>query len=161
MPKWIDRIVKIDNALERVERLLAVSLFTLLIGLICINVFTRNILHLASHRLFESAPTVVLWLALVGAALALKQQRHIKIELLLRFLPPAGRRMAAGLTSLFAMGVCAVLAHAGILFVQNEITLFGARGWSAGCYALFFTLALFRFSLRLLKAAGEPQRPPS
>lgn len=147
MLKWM---VQIDNAIERVERVVLVSLFTLLISLVCINIFSRNILHMASHSLLELAPNVVLWLALVGGTLALKQQRHIKIELLLRFLPPAVQWLAVILTCLFAMGVCALLAFAGIAFVWNEVALFGLRGCLAGCYTLFFSLAFLRFLFRLL-----------
>jgi TRAP-type C4-dicarboxylate transport system permease small subunit len=161
MPKWIKWFKKIDNGLEKIERALAVILFTLLIGMICGNIFARNVLHVSSYRLLELAPTVVLWLALVGATLALKHRRHIKIELLLRFLPRALQTLAVSLTSLFAMGVCAVLAYAGMAFVRNEIVLFGARGWPAACLALFFALACFRFTLRLLEpwCRDQAERP--
>jgi TRAP-type C4-dicarboxylate transport system permease small subunit len=151
MPELTAWFKKIDNTLEKIERALAVILFTLLIGMICGNIFARNVLHISSSRFLELAPAVVLWLALVGATLALKHQRHIKIELLLRLLPRTIQILAVSLTSLFAMGVCAVLAYAGIAFVRNEIVLFGARGWASGCLALFFLLALFRFTLRLIQ----------
>jgi TRAP-type C4-dicarboxylate transport system permease small subunit len=143
-------IEKIDRGLEKLERGLAVGLFALLISMICINVFARNVLHMASHRLLELSPSVVLWLALVGATLALKHDRHIKIELLLRFFSPHGQRLAMVVTSLFAMGVCAVLAYASVIFVYNEIMLFGPKGWAAVCFPLFFSTACFRFALRLL-----------
>ncbi len=149
--EWIEWMKRLDNGLEKIERAVTVILFTLLMGMICGNILVRNILHASSHRLLELAPTVVLWLALVGATLALKRRRHIKIELLLRFLPRALQTLAVTLTSLFALGVCAALAYSGIAFVRNEIVLFGARGWSAGCFVLFFALAFFRFSLRLLQ----------
>jgi TRAP-type C4-dicarboxylate transport system permease small subunit len=161
MPKWMEWFNKIDNGLEKIERALAVILFTLLIGMICGNIFARNVLHISSYRFLELAPAVVLWLALVGATLALKHQRHIKIELLLRFLPRALQTLAVSLTSLFAMGVCAVLTYAGIAFVRNEIVLFGARGWLAGCLVLFFALACFRFALRLLQPWSRDQEERS
>lgn len=154
MLEWI---VKIDDGLEKLERVLAVGLFSLLIGMICVNIFTRNFLHWTSHHLIELSPTVVLWLALVGATLALKHHRHIKIELLLRFFPRYGRRLAVGLTSLFAMGVCGVLVFAAVPFVLNEIVLFGTRGWPTICFPLFFATAFLRFCLRFLsswRAAG-------
>ena len=154
MRKWI---LKIDNGLEKIERGVAVGLFSLLIGLICINILTRNILHWTSHALLELAPTVVLWLALVGATLALKQQRHIKIELLLRLLPHSTRRLAASLTRLFAMGICALLAWASITFVYNEVVLLGAKGWMAVCFPLFFTIAFFRFGIDLLRQWGTAE----
>ena len=154
MRKWI---LKIDSGLEKIERGVAVGLFSLLIGLICINILTRNVFHWTSHALLELAPTVVLWLALVGATLALKYQRHIKIELLLRFLPPPLQRMATLLTRLFAMGICALLAWASVTFVYNEVILLGNKGWLAVCFPLFFSIAFFRFGLDLLRQWGPAE----
>ena len=147
MPKWIQLV---DNWLEKIERGLAVSLYLLLIGMICFNIVARNLLHFSSHRLLELAPTVVLWLALVGATLALKHRRHIKIELLLRLMSPTARRVALALTNLFSMGICALLAWAAVPFVLNEAVLFGAWGWMALCFPIFFGTAFFRFGLNLL-----------
>jgi len=144
---WIG---KFDDWLERAERCLAIVLLSLLIALICANIAARNLLHMVSHNLLELAPRVVLWLSLVGATLALKYRRHIKIELLLRFLPPAWRRLAVALTSLFALLVTAVLGYSAFIFMLNEATLFGAWGWSAVCFPLFFLLAAFRFGLRFV-----------
>lgn len=148
MGKWI---AKMDKGLEKIERGAAVCLYTLLIGLICINILTRNILHWTSHFFLELSPTVVLWLALVGATLALKYQRHIKIELLMRFLPTTGQRLATTLTRLFAMGISALLAWASVIFVYNEIILTGDRGWLTVCFPLFFFVAFFRFGCDLLR----------
>ncbi len=154
MHKWIE---KIDAGLEKTERGIALGLFSLLIVFICINILTRNVFHWTSHVLLELSPTVVLWLALVGATLGLKYQRHIKIELLLRFLPPAAQRIATSLTRLFAMGLCALMAWASITFVYNEIILLGAKGWLAVCFPLFFSIAFFRFSLDLLRQWGTAE----
>ena len=72
--KWMQRA---DRWLERIERASAVGLYLLLMALIVINIIARNVWHMASHRLLELAPAVVLWLALVGATLALKHRRHM------------------------------------------------------------------------------------
>ncbi len=150
-----------DKGLERIERVAAVGLYALLIGLICINILTRNILRWTSDVLLALSPTVVLWLCLVGATLALKYHRHIKIELLLRFLPPTGRRLATSLTHLFAMAICGSLAWASVVFVHGEITLTGQRGWLAVCFPLFFFVAFFRFGCDLLRQWGlrESEEP--
>lgn len=150
----------IDKWLERLERTLAASLYLLLISLIAINITARNLWHMASHRLLELAPAVVLWLALVGATLALKHQRHIKIELALRLLPEPGRKMARVATTLFAMGVCAVLTYAAVAFLVNEIVLFGRWGWLAICFPLFFAVAFLRFGLSLANSTGPDGQVP-
>jgi TRAP-type C4-dicarboxylate transport system permease small subunit len=147
MSKWVGII---DNGLEKIERLLAAMLYLLLIGIISVTVIARNLFHFSLHRLLELAPTVVLWLALVGATLALKHHRHIKIELLLRLLPKRTRLAAMVLTNLFAMTVTALLAWVAVPFVLNEAALFGRWGWVAVCFPVFFTIAFIRFFFDLL-----------
>lgn len=147
MVKWV---VILDDGLEKIERFLAVMLYLLLIGMISVTIIARNLFHYSSHRLLELSPTVVLWLALVGAALALKHHRHIKIELLLRLLPKKTRLAAMVLTNLFAMIVTALLAWVAVPFVLNEAALFGGWGWVAVCFPVFFGVAFLRFFLELL-----------
>jgi TRAP-type C4-dicarboxylate transport system permease small subunit len=147
LPKWV---VILDSGLEKIERFFAVMLYLLLIGMISVTIIARNLFHFSSHRLLELAPTVVLWLALVGATLALKHHRHIKIELLLRLLPKKARLAAMLLTNLFAIIVTALLAWVAVPFVINETALFGRWGWVAVCFPLFFAIACLRFFLDLL-----------
>lgn len=146
MSKWV---VILDNGLEKIERFLAVMLYLLLIAMISVTIIARNLFHFSPHRLLELAPTAVLWLALVGATLALKHHRHIKIELLLRLLPKKTRLTAKVLTNLFAMIVTALLAWAAVPFVLNEAALFGRWGWGAACFPVFFGTAFLRLFLEL------------
>lgn len=148
-------LTSIDRWLEKVERLIIVALFTLLTAFIAIAIFARNVLHTAAHGLLELSPVAVLWLALAGAGLALKYRRHIKIDLLQRYLPPRWQRLTISITSLFGMLVMAVLAYASIDFIINEINLFGARGWLSLCFPVFCLTACFRFFLQLIARHGH------
>ena len=91
----------------------------MLILMIGFNILSRNLFNYASQQVLETLPVLVLWLALIGSTLALKKQRHIKIELLLRFCSRRIRYMAHIATGLFGMVVMGIL-------------LFCA-GWSVGC----------------------------
>lgn len=157
IPKWMYRI---DDWLDRVAQVLAASLYLLLVSFIAINIIARNLWHMASHRLLELAPAVVLWLALVGAILALKRQRHIKIELALRFFPSSFQKTAQAITALFSMGVCGVLAYAAIPFLLNEVMLFGAWGWLGICLPLFFGVAFIGFAFNLMACFGWMEEKP-
>jgi len=139
----------LDDRLEKTERALAIFLYVLLIAAITVNVFARNVLRTGSSFLLESAPAVVLWLALVGATLGLKHRRHITLGVLLRALPPSWRITVDRLASLLAMLLAGALCYAGVFFVCNEIDLFGAWGWRAVCLPLFFLIVFFRSALRL------------
>ncbi len=144
----LKRLLKLDRWLEKAERALAITLYGLLIAAVAVNVFARNLLHMGSPFLLQAAPTLVLWLALVGATLGLKHGRHITIGALMRFLSPQWRKAAVIMTSLAALLVAAALCYAAVLFLQNELILFGALGWRSVCLPLFFLMVFFRSALR-------------
>ena len=144
----LQRLLKLDRGLEKVENVLAITLYGLLIAAVAVNVCARDFLHLGSPFLLQAAPTLVLWLALVCATLGLKRGRHITIGALLRFLSPRGRKIALIWTSLAAILVAAGMCYASILFLHNELILFGALGWRSVCLPLFFLMVFFRSALR-------------
>jgi TRAP-type C4-dicarboxylate transport system permease small subunit len=63
---------------------------------------------------------LVLWVALLGASRATRQEKHIKIDLLSNYLPAAKQRWVQGGLDLLAALVCLSLVLPGIDFVQEE-----------------------------------------
>jgi len=98
-------------------------------------------------------PALVLWLALIGSTLALRENRHIRIELVLRFCPPRLGALAGRVCGLFGMAIMAVLGYGSLEFVTNEVAIFGARGWLAVVFPGFFAIAFFRFFTQVLAVA--------
>ena len=154
-------ILRIDRFLATCECLVAVALFTGLAGVLTLNILLRNLAHTSLPGTFEIAATLVLWLALVGGSLALRDRSHIKIEFLLRHLPSAWGRWAALAVSLFGLVVMGVLMVTALFFTHNEIAIFGRSGWTTLAFPLFFALATFRFVLQLVGALfpRHPYRP--
>ncbi|MFC1858917.1 TRAP transporter small permease [Thermodesulfobacteriota bacterium] len=143
-------IRKIDDVLEVIERSLVVLLFSALILSISFNIISRNLFHVSFQKILEVAPAMVLWLALIGSTLALKNKRHIKLEILLRFCPTSFRYVANIATSLFGMAVMGILVFAALEFVKSEISIFGPWGWISIIFPIFFTLCFFRYLTRVL-----------
>ena len=139
-----------DKMIAQVEKVAVVFLFGCLIGSIVINILSRNFFQTSSDLLFELTPIMVLWLALLGASLAMRSERHIKLELVLRFCPQGIKRWAFGITSLFGMAVMAVLFVASISFFREELAFFGARGWFSIISPIFFGSMTFRYLVRFL-----------
>ena len=138
---------RIDNALARCEQALACLLFFGLTLITFGTIVARNLFGASSQRLLELAPAGVLWIALVGASLALRQGRHIRLELFLRFVPAQIRRWANAAVGLFGAAVMGVLLAASFGFVQNELAIFGPRGWISVVFPAFFAVAAFRYLL--------------
>jgi TRAP-type C4-dicarboxylate transport system permease small subunit len=140
-------ILKLNDALATVEKVLVVFLFSTLIFLIVFNVITRNIFNLSFQTLLEITPGFVLWLTLFGTTLALKNKRHIKLELVLRHLGQRNRYLAQIMSSIFGMSVMGVLFAASFDFVKNEIEIFGHGGWTSIVFPVFFALSFFRYAV--------------
>lgn len=64
---------------------------------------------------------LVLWVGLLGALAATRQNRHIAIDLITHLLPPRVRAGAQAINSLFASIVCCVVAwYAGIFILEER-----------------------------------------
>jgi len=147
----LTRLIKrLDDTLARIEKCVIVVCFTLLVCFVLIGILSRNLFHLPSSKLFESAPSLVLWMALLGASLALKQRRHIRLELVLRYGSETVRKWSGRVVNLFGAAVMAGLLITSIAFVRNEIAMFGGWGWLAIIFPIFFGATAFRYLAALL-----------
>ena len=157
----IPLLKKIDSSLEVTEKVLVVVLFSALVLLVVINIISRNIFHVSFQKILETAPALVLWLALLGSTIALKENRHIKLDILLRFCPGKVRIAANAATGLFGMIVMGILFYTSLEFVKNETEIFGSAGWISIVFPLFFGIALFRYGMQLLVAVRGSVAGPS
>ncbi|MEJ2474272.1 MAG: TRAP transporter small permease subunit [Desulfobacterales bacterium] len=89
-------LAKIDDTLEIIEQAIIIFLFSALVLMIITNIAARNFFGVSYQKILEISPGIVLWLALIGATLALKKQRHIKLEILLRYAGEWSGGRAAG-----------------------------------------------------------------
>jgi TRAP-type C4-dicarboxylate transport system permease small subunit len=156
-------LAKIDHAAATVEKTLVVLLFAVLILSTVVNIAARNLFDRSFQQILEFTPVMVLWLALLGSTLALKYGRHIRLELLLRHVDSRLRKPARRAGCLFGAVVTGILFWSSVSFVQNEIGIFGSRGWTAAIFPMFFALATFRYLLGAagLAAADAPANPGS
>lgn len=146
----VNLIKRLDNALALIEKWVIILCFALLVFFIVFNILSRNIFHLPSHKIFEAGPHLVLWIALLGASLAFKQQRHIRLELVLRYCSDRFRQWAAVAVGLFGASVMGILLYTSTVFVKNEIAMFGSWGRLSFIFPVFFGMALFRYLTGLL-----------
>lgn len=69
----------------------------------------------------------VLWVGLLGAVVASRDDRHLRIDVVPRLLPPRGKIICAVIAHLVTAGVCAVIAWYAAEFVLSE-RAYGAAG---------------------------------
>ncbi len=102
---------------------------------------------------------MVLWLALLGALAATRQERHINIDVLSRLFTPVQRRYQTLLSTLFSAVVTATLGYYSAMFVLEEfhaatIAFNGIPLWlMAVIMPLGFGLIALRFFIHAAEAA--------
>ena len=155
------KLRRLDDLFTRMEKTLVVALFGAIIGMIGFNIVARNLFDRSYQIILEISPTLVLWLALLGSTLALKYQRHIRLEIFLRYVAPPLRQAARSAACLFGLVVMALLLVASVGFVQNEVAMFGPKGCATVILPVFFALAAFRFLVQFLdQLTGTLDRQP-
>lgn len=114
MLKWLSR------AGAFAEDAALVLLLTAMIVLASSQIFMRNALGDGFVWADETLRLMVLWLALAGAVAASRADKHISINVLSRFLPETGQKLARILTNTFTATVCGVVALYAWQFVSQS-----------------------------------------
>ncbi|MGM0595313.1 MAG: TRAP transporter small permease [Pseudomonadota bacterium] len=146
-------VPRLLTLIHRTEEALISLLLALMIVLAGAQIVLRNLFDSGIDWGDPLLRILVLWVGLLGAMLATRQDKHIRVDLLTRYLPQTWKRYSAVLTHLFSAGVCALIAwHSGrfVRFeMQDGIELFsGLPAWVAeAILPLAFTVMALRFSL--------------
>lgn len=118
---------KEKNTLQKIVLLLQKLEDGILIGLLLLMIFIA-VLQIFLRNLFDSGilwgdplvRTLVLWIGLIGAMVASRDNHHIRIDLISRYLPGPVKKLAARMISIFTTLVCAMMAYYSLVFVVME-----------------------------------------
>lgn len=125
-PPWLQRTRRVIALIE--DGLLAVLLSTM-IAVATAQIFLRNMWETGFVWGDPFTKVLVLWVALLGAMVATRQNNHIHIDVLSRFLPAKARAATQVVNALFASFVCGLVAyHAArlVMLDKDAGTAFGA-----------------------------------
>lgn len=140
----------LDNWLEKIEKVALVALFSALIIAMAVNIIQRNVFGQSSQLTQELMPMTVLWISLMGASLALRQGKHISMELFLRFVSPSMKVHLLRISGVFGAFVMAVGFYLALDFMKGELKIFGARGYISSIIPIFFATAFFRYVVQIV-----------
>lgn len=118
MKKWLKQL---DEVVYRIERVLIVAALTVM----ALVVFLQVVLRFWDQGFpwaEELARYLMIWAGFLGASIATRQRRHLKVDILSRFLSPDGQAkdLVTRLTSLISAGFCFFLVSVGYEFVANS-----------------------------------------
>ncbi|MFZ0392023.1 MAG: TRAP transporter small permease [Calditrichia bacterium] len=148
---------KIDSSLAVFENGMIILVLSVMVLLSFLQVLLRNFFDTGLLWGDIFLRHLVLWVGFIGASLATRENKHINIDILTRFLPEKLLPAARIVTYLFTAFICVVLAKAAWVFVSYEkefgTTLFSdIPAWiiqviiPAG-----FALMALRFILKILE----------
>jgi len=127
-----------------------------LVGLILLaggQILLRNVFDTGFIWSDELLRLMVLWLAMIAAVAASRENKHIKIDVLSRFLPARLQLASQTLTALFASSVCAIIAWHAMRFVIEsrqfgDMVLISVPAWYfQAILPLGFALIAYRYAL--------------
>lgn len=149
---------RLKEILHRIEDGILASLLTVMILLAATQILLRNLFDLGLAWADPLLRLLVLWVGLVGAMVATRADKHIRIDALSRWLSPGVRHLSTRLTNLFAALVCGMLTWHSSRFVfheaQDGLLLFAAvPAWIA---ELILPVGFGVMTLRFLLQTYEP-----
>lgn len=168
MPEGTDGLLaKLDRLGRFLENSILITLLALMMVLGVAQIGLREIFNSGITWADELSRIAVLWLAMVAAIAACRENRHIRIDALSHLLPDKLIRLSRIVVDLFAAGVCAVIAWHSFRYLQLEIefgdTVLGnTPAWAAHAIVpLAFALTAYRFVVGAFSraVAGADERP--
>jgi TRAP-type C4-dicarboxylate transport system permease small subunit len=120
-PSALSRLIRLAAAFEDA---LLVTILTLMIGIAGAQIVLRNLFNTGLMWADPALRVMVLWVGMIGAMVATRNDRQISIDAMSRYLRPRWRSGVRVITDLFTAGVSAVVAwNAGRLMLED---------WAAG-----------------------------
>ncbi len=158
---WLQRLA---GVVSKTEDLLLGLLLSAMVLIAVVQIVLRNGWETGIGWGDPLVRVLLLWVGLLGAIIATREERHIRIDVLTRYLPARFSGLARYITEWFSAVVCALLAYHGGRLVWDESqygsVMFGTvPTWL--CQLIIpigFGLMALRFALAPLVSNGPRQQ---
>lgn len=158
---------KIITVLHRIEDYILIGILLLMIIIAVLQIVLRNFFDSGILWADPFVKVLVLWVGLLGAMVATRNNNHISIDLISRYLPNALKKITSLIVTLFAAVVCGVMTWLGLGFVimekQDGINAFGSvPAWI--CEAIIpiaFSIISLRYIIMSITRFSELLKKPS
>lgn len=116
----MDHWDRLDQFLGRIEKMLLVVLMATMILIAFTQIVLRNFFETGIAWGDSLVRYLVVWVGFIGATLATRESKHIKIDVFSRWLPGIGSNINQFIIHLFSCFICGLLTYAAVKFVRNE-----------------------------------------
>lgn len=149
--------------LGKIENWLLAILVLILVALAGAQIILRNLFDTGLSWADPLLRALVLWTGMLGALAAVRDDKHIALDVLQRFLAPRAQRVARVLTLGFAAAMCALMAWYSVDLVKIDLASGGKAFANVPSWLIEsilpagFGLMALRF---LLRAFAPPAHVP-
>ena len=164
----------LDKILVRIETFLLITTLILLLSFAFLQVFLRNLFDTGIHWGDVFNRLLVLWVGFFAATIGAKEDRHLSLEVLTKFLPEKFKPIINIFVNLFVIVVAAILTVTAYEFYQDQILYEASDLLFKGVPKSYFTIIFpigfgiicFRYFIKLLEtiynfAGGDTAYPQS
>jgi TRAP-type C4-dicarboxylate transport system permease small subunit len=113
-------IKKLNDWIGKIEGYLLTLILVFMIGLAFLQVILRNFFHSGITWGDVVVRHLVLWVGFIGASIATKEDSHLAMDLISRFLPKGFKQPTAVFVHAASAVVCGFLTMASYHFVMQE-----------------------------------------
>ena len=145
----------LDEYSSRLEQFLIAALLTIMILMAFSQIVLRNFFATGIAWGDSLVRYLVVWVGFVGAALAVKEDKHITIDVLSRWITGAGSSAIQAISHFSSAVICGLLTWAGIKFIWYEAQMGGTTFFKLPVWVpeliipVTFGLMTLRYTLRL------------
>lgn len=159
--------MRLIQFLYRLEDVILIGLFMMMLGMAVLQIFLREFFSAGLSWGDLMVRMLVLWICLFGAMVATRQDKHIHIDILTRYMPERAKHIVERLVRIATAAICLFMAWQGIRLVRLDLEYgtiaFGVvPAWI--CEAVipvgFFVMALRYFILSLHPCKRTPGSEP-
>ena len=142
----------LNSIIHLVEDSLLISLLVTMIVLASGQILMRNFLDMGIIWIDPLLRVLVLWTGMIGATVASRDNKHIRIDLLTRFFPRRTHMAIQFFVGLFTAFVCGVIAWFGARWVLMDFRdgLTGFSGLPSWVLEVIIPLAFGLIAIRYL-----------
>ena len=139
------------NFLGKFEERIAYSLLIILTVLLFIQILNRYLFKQSYVWLEECARISFVWLIYFAVAIAVKENRHVRVGIVDLFLPSIALRYVNLLADLLWVLFNAVMTYFGIVLVESAITYHTRSPVTETPMALIYSVIPFCFALMVVR----------
>ncbi|MBU0506023.1 MAG: TRAP transporter small permease [bacterium] len=149
----------LDNFLVRIEKFILITTLISLLSFAFLQVVLRNVFDTAIHWGDVFNRMLVIWIGFFAATIAAKENRHLSLEVLTKFIPERALPVVNIFVQVFVIVVTAILTKASCGFFQDQIMFESSDLLFEGLPKAYFTiifpigfgLICFRYVVKLLE----------